>query len=126
MAEYLSEAWFDEQREAGAALPSRPGVSGVVQFVVAGGPEGDVTYVTTVADGAITAVTVGPADEPDATLAVPYAEGLAMADGDLDPNAAYMQGRIKTTGATGPLLAVLSVLQDLSGAAGGPGAPGSR
>ena len=126
MAEYLSQAWLDEQAQAGARLPARPGVSGVVQFVVAGGPDGDVTYVTTVVDGAITANALGPADAPDATLAVPYAEGLAMADGDLDPNAAYMQGRIKTTGATGPLLAVLSVLQDLSEAAGGRAAPGSR
>jgi len=126
MAEYLTQAWLDEQQEAGAALPGRPGVSGAVQFVVAGGPEGDVTYVTTVTDGVVVSNTLGPAEDADATLAVPYAEGLAMAEGDLDPNAAYMQGRIKTTGATGPLLAVLSVLQDLNGPAGGPAARGTR
>ena len=108
---YLSEEWLAAQLAAGAALPVQPGVSGVVAHVVSGGPDGDVTYVTTVVDGQL--VPSDPAREPDATLAVPYAEGLAMASGELDPNAAYMQGRIKTTGATGPLLAVLSVLQQL-------------
>jgi len=126
MAEFLTQAWLDEQRQAGGSLPGRPGVSGAVQFVVAGGPEGEVTYVTTVVDGVVVSNALGAVDEPDATLAVPHAEGLAMAAGDLDPNAAFMQGRIKTAGATGPLLAVLSVLQDLSGSAAGPGAAGTR
>ncbi len=111
MASYLSPAWFDAAQAVGAALPERPGVSAVVQHVVSGGPDGEVRYVARVVDGRVVDLAPGAADEPDATLTIPHAEGLAMAEGRLDANAAFMQGRIKTAGRTGPLLALLSVLQ---------------
>jgi putative sterol carrier protein len=86
-------------------------VSAVVLHVVSGGPEGEVRYVTRVVDGRVVEHGPGSVEEADATLAVPHAEGLAIAEGRLDANAAFMQGRIKTAGRTGPLLALLSVLQ---------------
>ena len=79
--------------------------------MVSGGPDGEVRYVARVVDGRVVELAPGAADEPDATLTIPHAEGLAMAEGRLDANAAFMQGRIKTAGRTGPLLALLSVLQ---------------
>ena len=111
MAAYLSAEWFAAGLAVGGELPERPGVSGVVQHVVAGGPDGEVRYVTRVVDGRVVEHGLGSVDEPEATLAIPHAEGLAIAEGRLDANAAFMQGRIKTTGRTGPLLALLSVLQ---------------
>ena len=111
MAAYLSAEWFAAGLAVGGELPERPGVSGVVQHVVAGGPDGEVRSVTRVVDGRVVEHGLGSVDEPEATLAIPHAEGLAIAEGRLDANAAFMQGRIKTTGRTGPLLALLSVLQ---------------
>jgi hypothetical protein len=111
MTRYLSPEWFAAGMAAGGSLPERPGVSAVVQHVVSGGPSGEVRYVTRVVDGRVVEHGPGSVDEPDATLAVPHAEGLAIAEGRLDANAAFMQGRIKTAGRTGPLLALLSVLQ---------------
>ena len=111
MVRYLSPEWFDAALAVGAAPPERPGVSAVVQHVVSGGPDGEVRYVTRVVDGRVVEHGPGSVDDPDATLATPHAEGLAIAEGRLDANAAFMQGRIKTAGRTGPLLALLSVLQ---------------
>ncbi len=111
MACYLSPEWFALGLAAGADLPERPGVSALVQHVVSGGPDGEVRYVTRLVDGRVTEHGLGSVDDPDATLATPYTEGLAIAEGRLDANAAFMQGRIKTAGRTGPLLALLSVLQ---------------
>lgn len=111
MVRYLSPEWFDAALAVGTALPERPGVSAVVQHVVSGGPDGEVRYVTRVVDGRVVAHGPGSVDDPDATLTIPHAEGLAIAEGRLDANAAFMQGRIKTAGRTGPLLALLSVLQ---------------
>ncbi|MEZ5177773.1 MAG: alkyl sulfatase C-terminal domain-containing protein [Acidimicrobiales bacterium] len=112
MARYLSPEWFAAGLAVGGALPERPGVSAVVDHVVGGGPDGEVRYVTRVVDGRVVQHEPGSADEPDATLTVPHAEGLAIATGELDVNAAFMQGRIKTAGRTGPLLHILAVLQD--------------
>ena len=111
MAGYLSPEWFAAGLAAGAELPERPGASAVVQHVVAGGPEGEVRYVTRVVDGRVVEHGPGSVDEPDATLTTPHADGLAIATGELDANAAFMQGRIKTAGRTGPLLTLLAVLQ---------------
>lgn len=112
MAAYLSPEWFAAGLDVGGALPEQPGVSAVVQHVVSGGPDGEVRYVTRVVDGRVVEHGPGSVDDPDASLATPFAEGLAIAQGHLDANAAFMQGRIKTAGRTGPLLALLSVLQD--------------
>lgn len=131
MAAYLTQAWLDEQLAAAAELPpaverGAPGgaaSSGTVLHVVAGAPDGEVRYLARLEDGVLVENRLGSVEEPEVTLAIPYAEGLAMATGELDPGAAYMQGRIKTTGATGPLLALLAVLRDLNDRAAGLATP---
>lgn len=107
MAAYLSTEWFGTRRGRWAPpSPSRPGVSAVVQHVVSGGPTARSATWPGWSTGGWSS-SPGAADEPDAALTIPHAEGLAMAEGRLDANAAFMQGRIKTAGRTGPLLAAV-------------------
>lgn len=48
----------------------------------------------------------GP-DDADVVVTVPVADAAAVAAGDADPAVLFMQGRLKSTGPTGPLLDVL-------------------
>lgn len=112
MARYLSPEWFAAGLAAGAAAAERAGASGVVQHVVAGGPDGEVRYLTRLEQGRVVDHALGVVDEPDATVTAPYADAAAIATGALDANAAFIQGRIKTSGRTGPLLALLAAGQD--------------
>lgn len=54
---------------------------------------------------------VAPGADPGAevTISLPWTDAVAIFAGELDANAAYMQGRLKSSGATGPLLRWLSV-----------------
>lgn len=79
-----------------------------VLHVVAGGPDGEIRYVTSLVDGALEVLGADAGAEPDVTLTTPHAEALAISRGELHPNVAFMRGRTKTTGPTGPLLAVLA------------------
>ena len=107
MAKYLSQEWLDRQRELGQDLPRDPGASAVVQHVVTGGPDGDVRYVLTVEDGVVSAASLGTDGDADVTLTTTYADSVAILHGELDANAAFMQGRVKVVGAMGRLLPLM-------------------
>ena len=87
-----------------------------VLHIVTGGPEGEVRY-RSVLDGGHLSVAPADADaaagdDPEVTLTTPHTDALAIARGELDANVAFMRGRSKTTGPTGPLLAVLAAPPD--------------
>ena len=106
-AAFLSEGWFEQLRTHGAELPERPGVSGRVQHVVTGTPDGEVRYVLTVADGRTADVSVGADDSADVTYTNTHADALALAAGELDPSVLFMQGRTKMAGDMGTVLALM-------------------
>lgn len=108
MARFLSQEWLDAQVAASAGLPAVPGLSARVQHVVPGGPDGEVKYVSVITDGRITASTLGAEADVDLTLTVAYPEMVQLVDGQLDPNAAFMRGRIKVAGSTGKMLRLLA------------------
>ncbi|MCU1498909.1 MAG: hypothetical protein JWM47_2862 [Acidimicrobiales bacterium] len=108
MATYLSQDWLDAQVVASAALPAVPGLSARVQYVVPGGPDGEVKYVSVIEDGRVTANTMGVDADADLTLTITYPESIQLATGELDPNAAFMRGRIKVAGSTGTMLRLLA------------------
>lgn len=99
MVGFLSQEWLDAQRSALADVPPAEGASAVVQHVVSGAPDGNVSYFTTYADGRITEAALGaaPAD-PDLTITATYADARSLAKGDIDLSAAYMQGTVKVEG----------------------------
>jgi len=107
MAKWLTQPWFDETRAMVADRPLAPGLTAVLQFDVTGGPEGEVIYHWDLEDGRLVSGAEGSADDPDVTLTMGWADAAAVQRGDLDPNVAFMQGRMKVAGSMAVTLALL-------------------
>jgi hypothetical protein len=111
MAPHLSQDWLDLHRQLGEALPERPGVSGRVQHVVTGTPEGAVSYGLVMVDGRYTNAELGVLDAPDVTFTITHDDAVAMARGELELHVGFMQGRIKAVGDMGAVMAMLPATQ---------------
>lgn len=98
MAQYLSQEWLDETRVLAEGQPERPGASAQMQYVVSGGPGGDIKYYWILQDGTLLESALGTAPEPDLTLTLTYEDSVKVQRGELDANAAFMQGRMKVAG----------------------------
>ena len=48
-----------------------------------------------------------PSTQPDVTLTTVWGDAVAMQRGDLDPNVAFMQGRMKVAGSMGVMMGCL-------------------
>lgn len=108
---YLTQEWLDETRAMAAAQPVRPGASARIQYIVTGGPEGDVKYSWVLEDGRLLESHLGTVAEPDITITAPYPDWVRIARGELDMSAAFMQGVIKVAGSTGKFLQLLPITQ---------------
>lgn len=111
MAQYLSQEWLDLQRELAQEFPERPGATARMQYVVTGTPEGDVRYFTVITDGRIVENTLGVDAEAEFTLSTTYDDSVKILNGELDANAAFMQGRMKVTGNMGKLMSLMPLTQ---------------
>ncbi len=109
MSTWLTDEWFDQTRALAADQPERPGLSARMQFIVTGGPDGDVRYYWVLEDGHLRRSAVGDVDNADVTLTTARPDAMAMARGDLDPNVAFMQGRMKVAGSMGIMMRLLPV-----------------
>ena len=113
MHKYLSQEWLDAGRELAQEFPERPGATARLQYQVSGSPEGDVHYYWVVENGNLQESTLG--DDPDAeiTLSMSYDDAVKMQKGELDANAAFMQGRIKVVPGSnmGKLMSLLPLTQ---------------
>lgn len=113
MPKYLSQEWMDAGRELAQEFPERPGATARLQYQVNGAPEGDVHHYWVIDSGKITEWTKG--DDPDAeiTLSMSYEDAVKMQKSELDPNAAFMQGRIKVVPGSnmGKLMSLLPLTQ---------------
>jgi hypothetical protein len=115
-----SAEWVEAYRSACADLPARPGASGRLQTVVTGGPEGEVAWWITFADGRAVDAGAGRDDAPDPEAAsvggiprvlvtMPYELAAAVAREDVELSAAFMQGRAKVAGDQAALLRLLAL-----------------
>ena len=115
MPKYLSQEWLDAGRELAQEFPERAGATARLQYQVVGTPEGDVHYYWVIDSGKILDWTKG--DDPDAeiTLSMSYEDAVKMQKGELDPNAAFMQGRIKVVPGSnmGKLMSLLPLTQSV-------------
>jgi putative sterol carrier protein len=107
MAKFLSQEWLDKGRELAESQPERPGASARMQYVVTGAPDGDVKYYWVLENGKLLEAKVGEMEDPEVTLTQTYDDALKIQKGELDANAAFMQGRIKVTGNMAKLMSLL-------------------
>jgi putative sterol carrier protein len=111
MAKYLTQEWLDLQRELAADFPERPGASAHMQYVITGAPDGDVKYYAVIDNGHMVENSMGEDPEAEFTLAITYDDSLKIAKGELDANAAFMQGKVKVTGNMGKLMTLMPLTQ---------------
>ena len=111
MSKYLSQEWLDEGKELAQEFPERPGASARMQYVVTGGPEGDVKYYQVIENGKTLESTLGEDPDAEFTLTLSYDDSVKVQKGELDANAAFMQGRMKVTGNMGKLMSLMPLTQ---------------
>ena len=111
MAKYLSQEWLDEGRKLAQEFPERPGATARMQFAVTGAPEGDVKYYQVLDNGKILESTLGEDANADFTMTSSFDDSVKIQKGELDANAAFMQGRIKVTGNIGKLMSLMPLTQ---------------
>jgi alkyl sulfatase BDS1-like metallo-beta-lactamase superfamily hydrolase len=109
MPKWLTQEWLDEERRLAESQPERPGASARMQFVVTGGPEGEVRYYWVLENGKLLDSQLGELSDPEVTLTTNYDDAMKVQQGELDANAAFMQGRIKVTGNMAKLMALLPI-----------------
>ena len=109
MVKWLTQEWLDESTRLAADQPERPGASARLQYLIEGGPDGDVAYYWIVEDGHLRENRLGTLGDADVTLTESYDDAMAMQKGELDANAAFMQGKIKVAGDVAQLMALLPI-----------------
>jgi predicted lipid carrier protein YhbT len=107
MAKYLSQEWLEQGKKLSESQPERPGATARMQYVVTGGPDGDIRYYWVLENGKLQESSLGELPDADFTMTMTYADSVAVQNGDLDANAAFMQGRIKVTGNMGTLMQLM-------------------
>jgi alkyl sulfatase BDS1-like metallo-beta-lactamase superfamily hydrolase len=113
MPKWLTQEWMDEQSKLAQDQPERPGATARMQYVVTGGPEGDIRYYWVLVDGHIRENRLGTLDDAELTLTQSYEDALRIQKGELDEQAAFMQGRIKVEGNMAKLMALLPITSSL-------------
>jgi predicted lipid carrier protein YhbT len=109
MSKWLSPEWFDETRAMAAGQPDRPGATARMQYEVTGGPDGDIKYYWVLEDGHLRESALGVLADAEVTLTTVWSDAEAIQKGELDANAAFMQGKVKVAGNMGKVLALLPI-----------------
>ena len=107
MPKWLSQEWLDESKKLAESQPERPGASARMQYVVTGGPDGDIKYYWVLENGKLQESQLGEMPDPEVTLTQSYEDAKKIQEGELDANAAFMQGRVKVTGNMAKLMSLL-------------------
>ena len=111
MAKYLTQEWLDLQSELAKTFPEKPGASARMQYVVTGAPDGDTKYYSVIENGKILENSLGEDPQAEFTLTQSYDDSVKVLKGELDANAAFMQGRVKVTGNMGKLMSLMPLTQ---------------
>ncbi len=107
MPKYLSAEWHAQLTKLAESQPERPGATARMQYVVTGGPDGDIHYYWVLDDGKLVESQLGDLPGAEVTLTETYDDSVKVQKGELDANAAFMQGRVKVTGNMAKLMALL-------------------
>ena len=107
MSKWLTQEWLDETCKMAEGQPERPGASAKMQYVVTGGPDGDVKYYWVLENGKLSESCLGELPDAEVTMTQTYEDAMKIQKGELDANAAFMQGRIKVSGNMAKLMSLL-------------------
>ncbi len=107
MAKYLSQAWHERARALAQAFPERTGATARMVYVVSGGPDGDITYHQIIENGKVLDQGLGTCENAEITMTVSWDDSVRIQTGELDANAAFMQGRMKVAGNMAKLMALM-------------------
>ena len=97
MSKWLTQEWLDETKKMADSQPERPGASARMQYVVTGGPDGEIKYYWVLENGKLLESKLGDLPDAEVTMTQTYEDAMKIQKGELDANAAFMQGRIKVT-----------------------------
>ena len=111
MPKYLTQEWLDTQREIAQEFPERPGATAHLQYIVTGGPDGEVRYYWVVENGKILEDQLGEDPDAEVTMTITLDDSMKMQQGELDETAAFMQGRLKVQGNMGKLMSLMPLTQ---------------
>ena len=109
MSKWLTQEWLDETRKMAEGQPERPGASARMQYVVTGGPEGDIEYYWVLENGKIVESKLGRLEDAEVTLTTAHPDAVKIQKGELDANAAFMQGKVKVTGNMAKVMSLLPI-----------------
>src|SRR5579884_1915785 len=101
---WLSQEWLDRVVALSADCGEHPGASATMQWVLAGGPAGEVKLHLAVHDGRLVSASLGSDPSAELTLTATWDDARDILSGELDLNAAFMQGRVKVAGDMSKLL----------------------
>src|SRR5205085_9757879 len=65
MPTWLTQEWMDEQTRLAADQPERPGASARMQYVITGGPDGEIRYYWVLEDGHLRENRLGTIDDAE-------------------------------------------------------------
>ena len=109
MPQYLSQEWLDEFVTLAADQPTRPGATVKIQYKVTGGPAGDIDYYWVVDEGKILEAKLGTIADADFAMTSAYEDQAKIQKGELEPTAAFMQGKMKVTGNMAKMMSLLPI-----------------
>jgi putative sterol carrier protein len=107
MPKYLSQEWMDTAKQLAQDFPETPGASVRMQQVITGAPEGEIKYYTVIENGKTTEQTLGEDPNAEVTLTNSYDDAVKIMKGELDANAAFMQGKVKVTGNMAKMMSLM-------------------
>ena len=111
MPKYLTQEWLDTQREIAQEFPERPGATAHLQYIVTGGPDGEIRYYWVVENGKVLEDQLGEDPDAEVTMTITYDDSMKMQKGELDETAAFMQGRLTVQGNMGKLMSLMPLTQ---------------
>ncbi len=83
MSKYLTQEWLDETGKMADSQPERPGASARMQYVITGGPEGDIKYYWILENGKILESKLGELPDSDFTMTLTYDDSVKVQKGEL-------------------------------------------
>lgn len=107
MPEYLSDEWHAAAKELAQSFPDKPGASVKMAWVVTASPRGDLKYFMIIENGKILDQGNGELADAEMTMTAAWEDSVRIQKGELDANAAFMQGKVKLSGNMGKAMALM-------------------